>query len=696
MPPSEPQKKLGYGYFVRYLGAHKLRLAVAFVSMVFVGFFGSFNFLLLKPALEVILGDNRTPHRTLNVARVADDGTSVTVTLNDDGIDPDRVAGDGLYSGYGPLIGGQREWIVVNAAPHRDSVSEAKKRGLMEVGFLQRMKERWDRLVAPIGARVRQWDQRLKDYGRENRMNALWILASLMVGMAVLHGLFDYLANYQMTYTLLDVTRRLKDELFRRVLSQDYLFFVRQTTGYLESRVVSDVSTIRNTADVLLTDAIQMPIRLVFVLLVLIILNLQLTVVCLLLMPFAILPLLYFAYLIRRVTRRQKRQADMLSSSMEESFRNFQAIKCFQSEEIEATRFSKSNMKLFEYFMKRRVARFGASPLMEVVGAVTGAVVMLIGGHLILTGRMEFSTLMVYLITTSQFYTPLRKLSRINNTIQTGRVSADRILEMLQIEPQMTESPNALPLDRIRHSIAFRNVSFSYEDQLVLNDVSFEVPVGKTVAIVGPSGAGKTTLACLLMRLFDPKEGRVEYDGRDAREYRIQDLRRRFAMVTQETVLFNDTVANNIAYPDREPDMERVVQAATLANAHEFILQMDGGKGYETVIGQSGQFLSGGQRQRLAIARAIYRNPDVLVLDEATSSLDEKSQAVVQEAINNLLRGRTAFIIAHRLSTVRNADEILVLEHGRLVERGPHDVLIRRNGPYAALYRMAESTAQEL
>ena len=681
--------KLQLGKLVHYLAAHKVRLTIGFIAMILVGFFGSFNFLLLKPALEVILGSEE-PQNTVTEIRRADDGTTVTVTLNDDGKTPDERAGDRVFTGYGPLAAGKREIVRLDLSKSSAAGKRIHARDVLEVGFLRSLKGKWDRLIAPAAERAKQWDHRLKEYAREHRIGALWILSLLLVGMAVFHGLFDYISQYEMTYAMLDMTRQIKDDLFRRVLSQDYLFFIRQTTGYLESRIQSDIATLRNTVDVLLTDAIQAPVRLVFLLLVLMILNFQLTLVSVLVLPLGAIPLVYFARAVRTVTRRSRRQADLLSSATEESLRNFQVIKCFQSEEVEAQRFAKHNLKLFYYFLKRRIARFGASPLMEVLGAIGGSAVLLIGGFLILRGQMQFSTLMIYLLALSQFYTPLRKLSRINTVIQAGRVSAERIVEMLQLKAEIRESPDARPLDHIRRDIAFHNVTFLYDDQPVLRDLTFSVPIGRTVAIVGQSGAGKTTLACLLLRLFDPQSGRIEIDGRDIRDYRQSDVRRRFAMVTQETVLFNDTVARNIAYPDKEPDMERVMQAARMANADEFIVQMDGGKGYETVIGQAGLFLSGGQRQRIAIARAIYRNPDVLVLDEATSALDEKSQAAVQEAISNLLRGRTAFIIAHRLSTIRNADEILVLDRGRLVERGIHDELMRRGGAYAALYQLAE------
>ena len=661
--PDRRGEKINWRLYLHYLAPHKARLVFAFIAMVGVGFFGSFNFLLLKPALEVILSE-RAVRETITLTLAGDDGTTQTVTH------PNVLR-------------------IERTEPAR----RADTKDLLQVGFLQRLKAGWDRALAPAYDWAHGLDQRLKAYGRENKRTALWIIGGLLVAMAAFHGVCDYLAQYEMTYTMLDMMRRLKDDLFRIVLRQDYLFFVRQTTGYLESRIQSDVGGIRTMIDVLLTDAVQAPLKLFFLLLVLLILNFQLTLVAAAVVPVALIPLIFFARAIRRVTRRSKREADLLNSTLEETLRNFKVVKCFQSEDFEAEKFQKHNLNLFRYFLARRIARFGASPVMEVLGALGGSAILLIGGALILKGRMDFSALMVYLLTLTQFYSPLKKISRINSVLQTGRISAERIQEMTRLAPELACPPDARPLPAIRRDIVFDNVTFIYDDQPVLRDLSFTVPVGKTIAVVGQSGAGKTTLACLLLRLFDPQAGRITIDGHDLRSYRLDDLRRRLSMVTQETILFNDSVARNVAYPDRQADPERVERAARLANAHEFILALDGGRQYDTVIGQAGLLLSGGQRQRIAIARAIYRDPDVLIFDEATSALDEKSQALVQEAINNLLRGRTAIIIAHRLSTVRNADEILVLERGRLAERGTHDDLIRRGGVYAALYQMIEAPA---
>lgn len=688
-----PEKKPWVRRIVRYLKPHRVRIGFAILAMVGVGFFGSFNFLLLKPALEVILG-GRPPKRDITVTLMTAEGTTETLALTSirkvEEAKPEarditfvQESDDGTTKVLrlsGVLDYGQTE-----------EPKSAKDQALSKIAPVRWARKQWDKAFAPIGDRIKEWDQNFKAYSMRNPTGALMLLAILLVAMSAVHAVCDFLAQYHMGYALYDLVRRLRDDLFRCVLSQNYLFFIRQSTGYLESRINSDVSAIRQTTDVLLTDAIQAPLRILFLFIVLLILNFQLTLIVVVMLPVAAVPLVLFARAIRKITRRSQRQADELSSTLEEALRNFKVIKCFQSEEHEAQRFVKRNLKLFHYILKRRIARYGAAPIMEILGATGGAAALLIGGSLILAGRLEFPTLMVYLAATTQFYSPLRKISRLNSTIQAGRVSAERIIEMLDLKSDLPEVPDPQPLPKIKQGIAFRDVTFIYDDEPVLRDLDFEVPVGKTVAIVGRSGAGKTTLAGLLMRLFDPQSGAIEIDGVDMREYKLSDLRKRIGMVTQETILFNDTVAHNIAYTVKEPDMDRVIEAARLANAHEFIEQLEGGLAYETVIGQEGQLLSGGQRQRIAIARAIYHAPDVMVFDEATSALDEKSQAVVQEAINNLLEGRTAFIIAHRLSTVRGADEILVLERGRLVERGSHDELIRSGGVYAALYQMIEA-----
>jgi len=322
------------------------------------------------------------------------------------------------------------------------------------------------------------------------------------------------------------------------------------------------------------------------------------------------------------------------------------------------------------------------------------AAVLVLGGILVLGPGdrkpiLEPTYFLLYILTCSRFYTPLKKISRLNINWQEAKVSANRIQEVLHTLPAVRESANPKPIARLDRTIEFQNVSFAYGEKQVLSQVSFAIPAGKVVALVGPSGAGKTTIANLLPRLMDPTAGRVLFDGIDARELSLSDLRQMFGVVTQDTVLFNDTVERNIAYTDKEIDRERLVRAAQAAYADDFIRNLRGGDGYKTIIGQSGQRLSGGQRQRLAIARALYRDPQILIFDEATSSLDVESEKNVQAAIDNLLQDRTALLIAHRLSTIRHADEILVLRNGEIIERGNHHDLMELRGEYWKQNRLA-------
>ncbi|MCX7045057.1 MAG: ABC transporter transmembrane domain-containing protein [Candidatus Sumerlaeota bacterium] len=522
-----------------------------------------------------------------------------------------------------------------------------------------------------------------------NRLRALLYVSMVIFSFTLIKCFSEYWSKYLLSFTLFTVGLGIKENLFAHVMAQDAAFFQGKTTGFLESRINSDVKVLERLFEALIREAIQEPITITALLGVLFYLNWQLTLIALVVLPIAGLPLAHFSRRLRKMTRKSQRENDMLFSHAEEALRNYRIVKVYHSEEFEVRRFKKRNAKLFYYFLKQRVASFSQSPIMETMGML-GAIGVLMYGGMAVTGTkplMTGSDFIIYLVCLTQFYTPIRKLAKINTQWQGGKVSAERIREIFSLKSTVTENENALPLERIQRGIQFDHVTFCYHETPVLDDITFEIPLGKTVAIVGRSGAGKTSLVNLIPRLYDPSEGAVLVDGRSATDCRLQDLRRCFGFVTQDTILFNDTVTRNIAYAEREAiDMRRVEEAARLAHAHEFILALEGGLGYETVIGQAGQRLSGGQRQRLAIARAIYRDPQILIFDEATSALDEESQRHVQEAIDNLLKHRTAIIIAHRLSTIRNADIIIVMDKGKIIETGNHDALMAQQGLYWSLY----------
>ncbi len=525
-----------------------------------------------------------------------------------------------------------------------------------------------------------------------------WIGAFIILN-AILYGIFEYGFKYNISYSLYRSVIELKNDIFRHILGQDLRFFTERSVGFLMSRITSDVETIGTVFDVVVKNALDQSVRLIFLFSLLIFLSPTMTgIVFFLVIPLFIV-LGWFAHLIKRVSRKQKSKRDVLSAAMNESLGNVRLIKALATEDIECKRFNQHNERVFHYQMKQRVAKFAASPIMEVMAALGMTAILIWGGMVVIHGKMEQmepSDFIVYVITLALFYTPIKRISRVNVNWQLGVVSCERIQEMMSLKATILEPEEGVEtpqLDHIEQGIEVRNVTFSYDEKLVLDDVSMEFRKGTVTAIVGRSGSGKTTLANLLLRLYDPDEGVIELDGYDIRTFRKKDLRAHFGIVTQETILFDDTVANNIAYGAPEVDMDRIMEAARIANAHEFISALE--NGYDTSVGPAGSTLSGGQRQRVAIARAFYRDPDILLLDEATSSLDTESETVVQESIEPLMKDRTVIVIAHRLSTIMHADNILVLHEGKVVEQGRHNDLLDLQGHYATLYRLGEFSEKD-
>jgi subfamily B ATP-binding cassette protein MsbA len=514
------------------------------------------------------------------------------------------------------------------------------------------------------------------------------IVIFTLIGCYLLKGVGAYVSTYLMTGVGQRVVMDIRNTLFGHIVRQSVGFFSSRTTGRLMSRITNDVHQVQQAVSVTLVDLLRESLALVAYASLLFYYDVRLALVCMTGAPLVIYPLVRLGQRVRRTTRRSQEELERLSHVTAEAFTGHRIVKAFGAETFEEDKFRAASSEVYRTNMKVTGAVAALPPLMEFLGGIGIAGALWYGSREIATDRLtsgEFTSFMGALIL---MYGPVKKLSRVNAGIQQAIASAQRIFETMDVETEVRNRPHAKPLGRLQENITFQNVGFQYETDLnkwILRDINLTVRSGEIVAIVGLSGAGKTTLAHLLPRFHDVSNGAIFFDGVDIRDGTLTSLRSQIAMVTQETILFDDTIARNISYGVPNATTAWVEAAARAAHAHEFISQLD--QGYETRIGERGQRLSGGQRQRIAIARAVLTDAPILILDEATSSLDSESEALVQDALSHLLANRTAFVIAHRLSTVRRADQILVLDQGKIVEQGRHEELLTQSGSvYAKLY----------
>lgn len=521
-----------------------------------------------------------------------------------------------------------------------------------------------------------------------SQKDALRRLCGMVFLAFLLRTGFAYAQRVTITCVEQYVARDVRDRLYAQLQRLSLDFYHNRRTGDLISRVTSDVGALNNAISVSFIGLLRDPIMIVFCLGTMVILSVKLTITSIIILPACATVVVRLGRRIKRYSLRSQVGMAGLTSILQETISGARLVKAYTMEDREVTRFGKETERLRRTLVKLAAVRRISSPVTEMLVAIAGVGILWVGGNEVLGGGlMTPDDFLAFLGAMFLMVAPIRNLSDAAGSIQTGLGASERIFEILDEKPTIVEAQGAVVIRGVTEGIDFSHVSFRYRNgEVVLKDIDLHVAAGEIVALVGPSGAGKTTLLDLVPRFYDPTEGRVEIDGIDIRTLSIRSLRSLIGIVSQETILFNDTVSANIAYGADGATRADVESAARASWAHDFISTMD--QGYETVIGDRGATLSGGQRQRIAIARAILRDPKVLILDEATSSLDAESEMAVQKALDQLMVGRTVFVIAHRLSTVRGADRIVVIDGGRIVQTGSHETLVREAGLYQNLYTL--------
>ena len=519
----------------------------------------------------------------------------------------------------------------------------------------------------------------------KNKQLLLLIPAAIIL-VYLFRGVCRYIRAYLMASAGVRMVRDIRNDLYRHLHRLSMSYFTETPTGTLMSRVTYDVSMVQGAVTEALTGAIRDVFTILALAAVVLYRSPVLGGIALLGAPLAFYPLVQFGKRMKRSSRRSQEQMGDLTKLMQEKIAGIGLVKASGTEDEELDRFKEDNQKLVGTFLKIQRVQAMSSPVMELIGALSVALIIWVGGIMVIDGRMTVGEFFSFLTALMMLYEPIKHITSVNNVIQQGLAAAERVFELLDISPDVTDAPDAVEMPHSRGRIQFKDVSFRYDKEWVLKDINLEIHPGMKMAIVGTSGGGKSTMINLIPRFYDVTEGSLEIDGFDVRSVTQKSLRQQISVVSQEIVLFNDTIRRNISYGmDDVPD-EKLEQAIAAAYAHDFINALP--EGAETVIGERGTRLSGGQRQRVSIARAILKDSPILILDEATSSLDTESEALVQKALDNLVVGRTTLVIAHRISTVTNADMIIVISKGRIVESGPHSELIELNGEYSRLYSL--------
>ena len=520
---------------------------------------------------------------------------------------------------------------------------------------------------------------------KRNSDMLMWIPIAVIF-IYLIKGVCNYTQTILMSFIGQRVVADLRNNLYRRIQMQSLSFFTKNPTGILMSRITTDVGYVQGAVSEAVTSLLKDSFTLICLVFVIFYRDWQLAIIAMFVFPLTIYPIAKFGAKMRNIATRTQVTIGSLTTLLQETISGTRIVKAFGMEEYENRRFAKENEHLFKLALKSVSVSAVSSPFMEFLGGIGIATIIFYGGYQVIRGVSTPGTFFSFLTALIMLYEPVKRLTNVNNTIQQGIAGAVRVFSIIDIVPDIKNDVDAVDLPKISRDIDVRDVTFRYEETPVLKNIDLSIKAGEVVAFVGMSGGGKTTLVNLIPRFYDVSQGQILIDGHDIRHVTIESLRGQIGIVTQQTILFNDTVRNNIAYGNIEKTDEDIIQAAKAANAHDFIMNLP--KGYDTVIGEQGAKLSGGERQRISIARALLKDAPILILDEATSSLDTEAEIEVQDALEYLMKGRTTLIIAHRLSTIRNANRILVLANGEIVEEGTHESLLEKKGEYFKFYSM--------